>query len=697
MLANAALRRWSAPGFSCMVAGSTFTRLGLFVRATRAVFGGISMSISLHPDRQAAASGEGQSQQPIRCPNFVQAAISRLKIASRLRIAFGIVLLLTALMGGLALHTMLIMSELTSDLHSHPFAVTNALLELRAGVQAERAGMVILVFSEKPSEVERSVAEITAADIQIAHNFDVVRAQYLGDSEDVRQLAQSLDLWKAGRDERIAMARAGRFVEAAASALDNGQPRFNEVSVDVDRIYSFSTRKAAELRRDVDHERQAAVWRILGALVGILVLGAVMARLITNSIVDPLGQLRQNMARLSAGDLSIDISHGLGDDEVSEMARAVEVFQDTAVRLDRQRWIKDGIAQLSLALQRADSLAAFGQISLDILAPLVDATWAVFHGRRRDDELRDLVAWGAPVELPCDTLAVTVASHGTELGTIEMMSEKAFSEAGRLLLSEAQPVLALNLEILDRNLRTQELLSQTQMQAKELKASQAEMERFSEVLAHHIQEPVRLQHSYAQLLLRKFPADIPDDARVALGFITDGATRLRSLIRDVQLYLGLKELPPASEPCDAEAAFDAARHQLSERLAECGAVIEKADLPPMWIAKARLTDVFRLLLDNAIQYRRRDRGLRITVTAERQGDKVVVRIGDNGIGIPPEYRERVFRVFERLHSNREAAGTGIGLALTRKIVELADGSAWIDSGEDGGTCVCLALPATQDA
>jgi len=199
------------------------------------------------------------------------------------------------------------------------------------------------------------------------------------------------------------------------------------------------------------------------------------------------------------------------------------------------------------------------------------------------------------------------------------------------------------------------------------------------------------------MLQRKFPADLPEEAGVALGFITEGAIRLRSLIRDVQLYLGLKQLPPASEPCDTEAAFEAARHQLAERLVDCGAVVDKSNLPPTWIAKARLTDVFRLLLDNAIQYRRQDRGLHITVTAERHDGRILLRIVDNGIGIAPEYRDRVFRVFERLHSNREAAGTGIGLALTRKIVELAEGSAWIESGEDGGTCVCLSLPATQDA
>ena len=126
-------------------------------------------------------------------------------------------------------------------------------------------------------------------------------------------------------------------------------------------------------------------------------------------------------------------------------------------------------------------------------------------------------------------------------------------------------------------------------------------------------------------------------------------------------------------------------------MAAVGATLTVGNLPSVLISKARLTDIFTELLKNAVEYRHPDRPLAIAVSAECNADSAIFSVMDNGIGIAPEYRQRVFTVFERLHHNDEYPGTGIGLSLVQKIVESVGGHVWIADGLDGGICVSFSL------
>ncbi|WP_041042669.1 sensor histidine kinase [Paramagnetospirillum magnetotacticum] len=221
---------------------------------------------------------------------------------------------------------------------------------------------------------------------------------------------------------------------------------------------------------------------------------------------------------------------------------------------------------------------------------------------------------------------------------------------------------------------------------------EAELSRLLEILAHHLQEPVRRQFTFAQLLQRSLPKPLNEAAEMSLAQIMDGAVRLRTMLHDVVLYLAACQAPDPSALCDAENALNIAIRQVDHRLEDAGGKITRAEMPSVWLNSDQLTAIFRALITNAIDYRDPERDLHITIMVNLDGSDVVFSVADNGIGIPCEFRDRVFWLFERLHADFNRPGTGIGLALVKKIVEAARGRVWIEDGDEWGVKICFSLP-----
>ncbi|HLO75523.1 MAG TPA: ATP-binding protein [Magnetospirillum sp.] len=244
----------------------------------------------------------------------------------------------------------------------------------------------------------------------------------------------------------------------------------------------------------------------------------------------------------------------------------------------------------------------------------------------------------------------------------------------------------------ERDLR--EALRVSQALGTALARKNDELAQFAEILAHHMQEPVRQQHIFAQQLSRQLPTPLAPEIQVSLNAIMDAAQRHRSMLRDAQRYLSFDEANAGGPPLPGDAALDRALERLSPQIAQAGAVIERAPLPHLPIKLAALTEIFVALLDNAITYGPPGLPPHVHVDTHRQDGETVVSVSDNGIGIPAEYRDRVFRVFERLTPQPGQSGTGIGLALVRKIVESVGGRIWIEQPDEPGTRVCFSIPDT---
>ncbi len=227
----------------------------------------------------------------------------------------------------------------------------------------------------------------------------------------------------------------------------------------------------------------------------------------------------------------------------------------------------------------------------------------------------------------------------------------------------------------------------------------ADLTRFADVSAHHLMEPTRRLSIYTQQLKAQvlaLPAVGKEEEIVsALAYIERDASRLRTLVRDVQLYLAAATPRGEVRMEDSNAVLTVLRESLAQQLSQQRVELEVGNLPKVMLDRPRLTDLFSLLLDNALQY-----GLpadpnvppRIRISGERADGLSRFRVCDNGSGIPAEYLERVFEIFERLRAVNRDSGTGIGLSIARRIVESRHGRIWIENLPGSGAMVVFELP-----
>jgi signal transduction histidine kinase len=232
--------------------------------------------------------------------------------------------------------------------------------------------------------------------------------------------------------------------------------------------------------------------------------------------------------------------------------------------------------------------------------------------------------------------------------------------------------------------------------AAELQRSNAELEQFAYVASHDLQEPLRKVTSFTQLLQRRYEGQLDEKADQYIEFAVDGATRMQVLINDLLAFSRVGRTTTELGPVACDAALAAAKANLSAQIDQSGAVIESRPLPVVRGQLTLLTVVFQNLLGNALKFRG-DRPPRIVVTAERDGAFWSFSVADNGIGIEPKYADRVFLIFQRLHDRAAYPGTGIGLAMCRKIVDYFGGRIWLDTGVSDGARFRFTVPAASDA
>jgi signal transduction histidine kinase len=228
--------------------------------------------------------------------------------------------------------------------------------------------------------------------------------------------------------------------------------------------------------------------------------------------------------------------------------------------------------------------------------------------------------------------------------------------------------------------------------SEELSRSNADLEQFAYVASHDLSEPLRKVANFCQLLERQYGPELDDKARQYIAFAVDGAKRMQNLINDLLSFSRVGRSTEGFAPVDVEDVLTRALATLEDRAAAAEADIVRGPLPNLDGDATLLVALFQNLVGNALKYRSADRKPRVEITAERQGADWLFTIADNGIGIEPQYAERIFTIFQRLHLRDKYGGTGIGLALCRKIVEFHKGKIWLGESSGPGATFHFTIP-----
>ena len=286
---------------------------------------------------------------------------------------------------------------------------------------------------------------------------------------------------------------------------------------------------------------------------------------------------------------------------------------------------------------------------------------------------------------------VVVSGHIGEETAVALMRAGAHDYVTKDHLARLAPVVERELgeARMRRELRRDH--EQLRLSLKELARSNAELEQFAYAASHDLQEPLRMVASYVELLDERYKDQLDGNAREFIAYAVDGATRMKQMIGDLLAYSRVGKNGEEVVAVACEAALGQACADLRTSIAEAAAEISHGPLPTVLGDFGQFARLFQNLLGNAVKFRGEDPP-RIHVSAEQNAQEWVFSVRDNGIGLDPQFADRIFMVFQRLHGHEDYPGTGIGLAIARKIVEQRGGRIWVESEPGQGATFHFTVP-----
>ena len=303
-------------------------------------------------------------------------------------------------------------------------------------------------------------------------------------------------------------------------------------------------------------------------------------------------------------------------------------------------------------------------------------------------EVTQTVNWGGNPGQAYETVQTETSVHLSPRRSFELWKETVRLKSLPWKPVEVQAALNLRKAIVNIVLRQADELAQL---AHDLERSNAELKRFAYVASHDLQEPLNQVANYVQLLEMRYNSHLDDDAREFIGFAVEGVSLMQTLIDDVLAYSRVDMRGIEFELTEVETALDQSLANLRGRIAKAGATITHDTLPTVMADGTQLMQLFQNLIGNAIKFRSQEPP-QIHIGAERLEDAWLFSVKDNGIGLDPQFADRIFVIFQRLHTRDEYPGTGMGLAICKKIVECHRGQIWVDSQLGQGATFYFTIP-----
>jgi PAS domain S-box-containing protein len=476
---------------------------------------------------------------------------------------------------------------------------------------------------------------------------------------------------------------------------------YRAIDADIGRIF---TKRYQRMRREQMEASVLAIVLTL-SLSGMMFTLSIIAR---RNVLNPIRKLQAGMDRVGKGDLEYRVPVRQQD----EIGDVTATFNTMVKRLSDVTTSRDDLAREIEARQRAERELEQERAQLVALFESIDDIIYV-----ADPETHELVYvnpafkrnWGEDVlgktcykvlqdlDAPCPfcTNDKIFGEHEGETYEWEFQNkvtghwyrcaDKAIRwPDGRMVRFELASDITESKTARERLRRASE----------DLQRSNRDLEQFAYVASHDLQEPLRMVASYTQLLERRYREQLDDDAREFIDYAVDGANRMQTLINDLLQYSRVGTRGNPFEPTDMNEVMADIRVRLGVAIEESGAMLTHDELPTVPADRQQIAQVFQNLVANAIKFKGQEQP-RIHVSADKEKTNWRFSVTDNGIGIEPEYKDRIFIIFQRLHSRREYAGTGIGLAVCKKIVERHGGQIRVESQPGKGCVFSFTLPFRQ--
>jgi PAS domain S-box-containing protein len=377
--------------------------------------------------------------------------------------------------------------------------------------------------------------------------------------------------------------------------------------------------------------------------------------------------------------------------ESKEGILVTAAIRDISVRKDTEAKYRGLLAAAPDAMVVVDRSGKIVLLNLQ-----AEKTFGYHHDELVGQQVTALIPEGFAERLIADGTRTAAEALEQQMGTgIELLgrckNDSTFPIEIMLSPLESKDGILVTAAIRDitERKRGEEHLLQT---VGELKRSNDELEHFAYVASHDLQEPLRMVASYTELLSKRYKGRLDSDADDFIAFAVDGANRMQRLINDLLAYsrAGASDDPP--QRISSELALKVALGNLQATIAESAAVVTHDPLPQITMDDTQLTQVFQNLIGNAVKYRGKE-APRIHISAiSTTGKEWVFSVRDNGLGIEPQYFEKIFVLFQRLHGRGEFEGTGIGLAICKKMLERLGGRIWVESEASNGSTFHFAVP-----